>query len=1200
MEKNLNIITLLLLVVIFNTHNLLAQETKGHSEFKLALNLYNDGMYELAMEQFKNFSTMYPSSNQVPEAKFYTALCLLNLTKYDDAKFAFQNFALSYSEHPKAPEAWYKVGEIFVKLGNFQEAAVAFERTRIFYPKSQIAPEALFMAAKYYKISGDNLKARKSINTIIQEYNNSEFFQPARLILAEILTSEGNIDLAISEVKKVLDTSEKYKPDALLLLARIYKEIYQYTESEKLLNQLIQNYKNNTISVDANLELGLIYKKNKNFNQAINQFNTLVANKTIETDKREFVLYELAQTHIEINDFKNGLEILKKIIKEFPDTKYKLEVLFLSGYCAENLEDFRAALSYYDEIISLNSINPVAAKAYIRGSITAEKINNIHLAINYCENYINSTNQNLNKQDAYIRIASLYRNYLKDYSRAIEYYEAALKYASRAHNLTKILFNIAECQELAGDYTKALQSYEYILNNFPPTDEASVAKEKIEFIKNYKIKNYENATLKISKLISKIIDENKPTLYYDLGEIYFYDLKNYLLAADNFSKVTNTENKSELLVEALYKKSLSYDRYSFFDSTYKDIAITSYKELIDKYPKHPLVDSAMLNLTKLYYQKNEITGLEEAIKRYYPNKFKNPYYLQALEMLCDLYLNNNRITEAIQLLKTGIQQNDQKPNESIYWKISQIYLKEGNFDSSIIYLRKQMEIFPNGNYAAKGALILANLYFDMQKYSEAVILFKKYLNDYYFAELPENFENQYLKSLIESENYSESIKLIQNLLTDSRNNPFINKDTLRYKFYLASIYYKIGDLQNASKNLREFVSQSSDIELISEAYLMLAEIAKIQGMSDAATAYYRSAGQLGSKKANRDIADLLYTQNRYNEAISQYEYLLSQSNNLDDRQYYMAQIIISKLKSNEIKLAQDRIIEFKKLYPKDKKYLAEFEYERALAYFRNKDYNNAKKTFQEVSSNFDGTIYKPLAEFYLGKIMEINQQTQDAIKKYQNVLTKFPKTEAAYRSLLALGNIYFNSEKFEDAIKYYQEIVNDGEKSGEILQYALTNLIEAYESVKLYDAALKLTRDFINSYPNDKTISDKKIKLGVLYTRLGYYDQAILHYQTLLDELDSEFESELRYNLGEAYFYKGDYQQAILEFLKIPYIVSSKQDIDWTATALYMAGQSYEKLGKYDQAISMYQQIIDRKGIDVKFKAGAQKEIDRVKSIIKK
>ena len=168
------------------------------------------------------------------------------------------------------------------------------------------------------------------------------------------------------------------------------------------------------------------------------------------------------------------------------------------------------------------------------------------------------------------------------------------------------------------------------------------------------------------------------------------------------------------------------------------------------------------------------------------------------------------------------------------------------------------------------------------------------------------------------------------------------------------------------------------------------------------------------------------------------------------------------------------------------------------------------------------------------------------------------------------------------------------------MSFAMNNLIEAYESSKLYDAALKTTRDFIERFPYDESVIGKKIKIGTLFTRLGYYDQAVLHFQNLMGEAGSALEAEIRYNIGEAYFYKTDYNQAILEFLKVPYLVYKQGKVNWTATSLYMAGQAYEKMSKFDEAIGMYQQVIDRPGIDATFKAAAKKEIERVRSIIRK
>jgi len=48
-----------------------------------------------------------------------------------------------------------------------------------------------------------------------------------------------------------------------------------------------------------------------------------------------------------------------------------------------------------------------------------------------------------------------------------------------------------------------------------------------------------------------------------------------------------------------------------------------------------------------------------------------------------------------------------------------------------------------------------------------------------------------------------------------------------------------------------------------------------------------------------------------------------------------------------------------------------------------------------------------------------------------------------------------------------------------------------------------------------------------------------------------------------------------------------------------MAGQSYEKMSKFDEAITMYKQILVRPGIDPTFKTAAQKEIDRVNVLVR-
>jgi tetratricopeptide (TPR) repeat protein len=238
--------------------------------------------------------------------------------------------------------------------------------------------------------------------------------------------------------------------------------------------------------------------------------------------------------------------------------------------------------------------------------------------------------------------------------------------------------------------------------------------------------------------------------------------------------------------------------------------------------------------------------------------------------------------------------------------------------------------------------------------------------------------------------------------------------------------------------------------------------------------------------------------------------------------------------------------------------------------------------------------------FWTARVYELDQKLPLAVRMYDSLLHTCPNDPILPRVRLSLGNAYYSLEQWDAASKQYRAILDNEQKSPTLIPLAMSNLIMVYKEMELYDGALDLTRKYIDRYPNDPDLIDKKIDIGVLYQKLGYYDQSIRHLQDLIEAGNLELEAELRYYIGEAYFYKGEFQQAILEFLKVPYLVTKRGKMDWISTAYYMAGQSYEKMSKYDQAMTMYKQIISRKDTDAQFKTAAQKEIDRVKTVLGK
>ena len=176
----------------------LSQDSKENADFKLAVNLYNDKLYDLAAEQFRQFINFYPNSQQGIEARMYLGLAQTKLGAFDDARLSFQNFALAYPDHPRAAEAWMNAAESFLSMKNEREAALAFERVKTFQPKSKLAPTALLRAADLYQRIGDAVSARRVLRTLTQEYTTGDAL-PARVRLAELLLADAQNEPARAE-----------------------------------------------------------------------------------------------------------------------------------------------------------------------------------------------------------------------------------------------------------------------------------------------------------------------------------------------------------------------------------------------------------------------------------------------------------------------------------------------------------------------------------------------------------------------------------------------------------------------------------------------------------------------------------------------------------------------------------------------------------------------------------------------------------------------------------------------------------------------------------------------------------------------------------------------------------------------------------------------------------------------------------------
>jgi TolA-binding protein len=1182
-----------------------AQSTKENADFKLALNLYNDGLYDLAAEQLKQFINTFSGTSNGIEAKFYLGLTEMKLKQYDDARLTFQTFALTYQDNPKAPDAWLNVGECYVALKSYKEAALAFERVKVFHSKSKVAPEALVKASTYFKLAGQPDDARRVLRIALQEYANSSAALPARTLLGQMYFEEGNLVQAQNELKRVIegDPSPEATAQALLILGNIYQAMGQVGQAQSSYQKIITQHKSSAAAVQgAYLNLGKLQSASGHFREAIESFKKALAEKN-QTDS--LLVFEantgIGDNYVASGDVTGALAYYEKAAPFASSSAEIYATLWKIAAVAAQGKSFARSNDACNRILKSGAPENVKKSAAIRLAINAEAQNDYAQAVQYYASFLDQHASDRFADEIAFRIAHLTENELREPRKATSSYEQFITRYPHSRLIDDAYVGAARSYDALKEFDRAAQLYREMLKKFPSSEFRQTAEGRIRTIETFEAKEKDAGVEKLALLLGDMVgDSDKVGLSFRLGEIYFNELKNYSAAAVQFSVAINSAMNDSRFVDALYYRARSFEYLSWRDAKYTTQAIEAYQTFLKSYPNEARSNDAalalfMLSATSLQEARNSYTALHAIV----PGLRGQDVILQRIGMLQE---QADSAWAALSTYETLMR--DYKNSPTIIEVASRripLLLALGLTDSAMHESMSYLDGFPNGPHSAEVTARLADM-LRSESPDRAAEYYRRLLENFSYTSYAVDASTKLAETYAATGKYDEAISIYGELIAGQTDNPLVG-DTVAASLLCAigKTHHLAGNDKEAKEYLFKVIAREHTGEIAGVAYNLLGMIARNEGSPDLATSYFRQAASVTpSALASREVADLLFDNAAYTDAIRQYALLAQSAGSDTDRQYYDARIIVARYRNDDNVAAERELNSFTKKYKDAESDAASFELEKGLYYYRREEYVNARKSFDRVMDKYDDSPSAPYAMYWIGKTLESTQKQQEALTQYEALMKSYPGSPVTPRVHLALGNIYYDLEKWDECIRNYKFIVDSRDADPSLLPVAMSNLIETYETAGIFDAALQLTRKYLELYPNNEDSFDKKIKIGILYQRLGYNEQSALHLQTLLDQAGSDLEGEIRYYIAEANYNKGDFQQAILDFLKVPYLVTKKGKVDWTANSLYMAGQSYEKMGRYDQALTMYTQITERSGIDETFKAAAKKEIDRVKLVLKK
>jgi len=537
---------------------------------------------------------------------------------------------------------------------------------------------------------------------------------------------------------------------------------------------------------------------------------------------------------------------------------------------------------------------------------------------------------------------------------------------------------------------------------------------------------------------------------------------------------------------------------------------------------------------------------------------------------------------------------------------------------------------------------------DMSKYEDSLKLCPEIYEQTKTAKVKEGIIFLWGVNLYELERYEEAEPKFRELVNDFPDSKFLENAY----YTLGRLYFKLKQFESAREAFKMVIVKYPNSEYIDDAQYFIADCFFQEANYDQAHVEFARVSSQDSElmaQAKYYDARSLLLMGRNQEALTGYQQFTADysGNVFMTAAYFDMGVIHGKLKEYD---EATRNYELAIQNAKDDITKGQIQNEIGNNYFFAEDYQMAINAYQKLMETYPNDTNIPEARFYIAESYINLKDYQNALLKYTEVLEKDPQGPHLVECLLKIGESNYQLDNKELAIEWYDKVINDHPDSP-LVKDAIYSKLWALGDLKRYDEVEQVGRDYINKYKKDPTYdvaaAETQMKLGdikfeamnysaaadeymlvvtdysdlpkfdpfksrsLLQTGMAYYteseknnwdegllrkavtayEQLLNKYETGFDKGKREFEGRTEYvtssiiNLGLSYSKLKETDKAIKVFAMMP-----KTNPEY-GRAVYLRGQAYVDIGKTDEALALYREMVNNKNLNEDWRSRAAIEL---------
>jgi TolA-binding protein len=637
-------------------------------------------------------------------------------------------------------------------------------------------------------------------------------------------------------------------------------------------------------------------------------------------------------------------------------------------------------------------------------------------------------------------------------------------------------------------------------------------------------------------------------------------------------------------------------------------ALTIFQEFLKKYPDDPSASLVESLIGLIYFDENKF----ELSSQYLTNATSSDDPLtraKAFTMIGEIELRNKNYIKASGNFEPAVRitqpDNDVHLRALLGLGVSHYHL--GEFATAVENFQQAESIDPTFEQD-KINFYMAESYFSLGKFQEALsrynnvrssdeeyvkqIMYSKgycnfnlgsYSNSaYLFAEFIENYPSDFrvtdaklrlADSYFGSKNFSASSKIFKELFQSGK---YSSDDPYTYYQY-AQALYKSGESNAAVDEFRNLQKKFPESKYGESSLFTIGFIRFQEGEFEEAISDYRNVMQVYKRSSLApavyySIGDAYFNLGQYDSAIVNYRNVLTKypsSEYVYDAINGMQYSYVAMGKSAEAINLIDRYVG----QNPNLKLSDQIFFKKGEIYYSQRDYENAKSSYQEFLAKFPKSSLVPEAYYWLGKSSQNLKQDDEAIFYFNKVFESYPTSESAAVSVIELGKMYDANGNYQASIDVLERAsakLKDSPRLPEVLFLKGTAYIKIDDIQKAYG-----TFEELAMYHRETVFADRaKIEMGLIDLATSRFVEADKNFLDVAVSRTDDLGARAQYHYGLSLYEQGKYSDAVSALVRVRTVYSQYEP--WLSRSYLLMGDCYVKMNDKRQAEEMYRVVVTK------------------------